>query len=113
MDMFKEQNVLCGCSAYEKKYYFNPVYNKVPESIKEELQIMCVLFTEDVGGVLTLEFDEEGNLFFRTEASEEDLLYDEIGSALTIKKLQTEKKEMLEALELYYKVLFLGAQIEE
>lgn len=113
MDMFNEENVLCASSAYERKYFLNPKFNKIPEGIKDELQIMCVLFTEDIGGVLALEFDEDGSLFFRTEADEGDLLYDEIGSALKIKQLQSEKKELLEALELYYRVVFMGESIEE
>ena len=91
--MYQENIVLCGASSYEQKYYFNPDFNSLPESIKQELQIMCVLYTEDIGGILTLEFDEDGNLQFKTEALDADAMYDEIGSVLKIKKLQTEKKE--------------------
>ena len=69
---------------------------------------MCVLFTEDVGGVLSLEFDENGNLELNTSADEGDLLYDEIGSVLKIKQMQQEKQELFESLETYYKVFFLG-----
>ena len=69
---------------------------------------MCVLYTEDIGGILTLEFDEEGNLQFKTEALDADAMYDEIGSVLKIKQLQSEKRELLESLEMYYKVFFLG-----
>ena len=29
--------VLCGANAYEKKYYFNNKFDKIPENIKEEL----------------------------------------------------------------------------
>ena len=111
--MYQENIVLCGASSYEQKYYFNPDFNSLPESIKQELQIMCVLYTEDIGGILTLEFDEDGNLQFKTEALDADAMYDEIGSVLKIKKLQTEKKELLESLEMYYKVFFLGDIPEE
>lgn len=111
--MYQENIVLCGASSYEQKYYFNPDFNSLPESIKQELQIMCVLYTEDIGGILTLEFDEDGNLQFKTEALDADAMYDEIGSVLKIKKLQTEKKELLESLELYYRVFFLGENLEE
>ena len=111
--MYQENIVLCGASSYEQKYYFNPDFNSLPESIKQELQIMCVLYTEDIGGILTLEFDEDGNLQFKTEALDADAMYDEIGSVLKIKKLQTEKKELLESLELYFRVLFLGENLEE
>ena len=108
-----EKVVLCGASAYEQKYYFNPQFKALPENIRQELQIMCVLFTEDVGGILTLEFDENGRLQFKTEALEADARYDEIGSGLKIKQLQQDKKELLESLEMYYKVFFLGDIPEE
>ena len=105
MEEREEKVVLCGANSYEQKYYFNQDFGKLPEQIRQELQIMCVLFTEDVGGTLTLFFDEEGALQFRTEADEGDLLYDDIGSVLKIKQLQRDKQDLLEALELYYKVL--------
>ena len=83
----------------------------LPESIKEDLKILCVLFTADVGGILTLEFDEDGNLLFLTEADEGDLLYDEIGSVLKIKQIQNDRVELLESLELYYKAFFLNEDV--
>ena len=108
-----EEMVLCAASSYEQKYYLNPEFESLPEAVKQELQIMCVLFTEDVGGILTLEFDENGRLQFKTEALEADARYDEIGSGLKIKQLQQDKKELLESLEMYYKVFFLGDIPEE
>ena len=36
-----------------------------------------------------------------------DVCFDEIGSALKIKELQRDKRELLESLEMYYKVFFL------
>lgn len=111
--MYSDRIVLCGASAYEQKYYFNSDFNALPEQIKQELQILCVMYTEEIGGILTLEFDEEGSLQFKTEALEADAMYDEIGSVLRIKELQKDKHELLESLELYYKVFFLGEELEE
>ena len=111
--MYQENVVLCGASAYEQKYYFNQDFESLPESVKQELHIMCVLYTEEIGGILTLEFDENGSLQFKTEALDADARYDEIGSVLRIKKLQTEKRELLESLEMYYRVFFLGETIED
>ena len=105
--------VLCVSNAYQKKFYLNENFNGLPQGIKDELKIMCVLYTEDVGGILTLEFDENGRLQFKTEALEADARYDEIGSGLKIKQLQQDKKELLESLEMYYKVFFLGDIPEE
>ena len=93
--MYQENVVLCGASAYEQKYYFNQDFDSLPESVKQELHIMCVLYTEEIGGILTLEFD------------------DKIASILQINKLQTDKKELLESLEMYYRVFFLGETIED
>lgn len=106
--MFNDNVVLCGASAYEKKFYLNEDFSKLPEDIKNELKIMCVLFTEEAGGILTLEFDEEGTLLFKTEADEGDILYDDIASGMLIKKLQYEKRDLLESLEMFYKVFFIG-----
>ena len=80
--MYQEKVVLCGASAYEQKFYFNPDFQALPDQIKQELQIMCVLFTEDVGGILALVFTESGELEFRTEALESGAFFDDIGSAL-------------------------------
>ena len=93
--MYQDKVTLCGSNAYEKKYYLNPDFS-------------CVLFTAEVGGVLTLEFDEEGKLNFVTHVEDNDFFYDEIGSELMIKKLRQEKQDFWESLELYYKIFLLG-----
>ncbi len=104
--------VLCGANSYEQKYYFNQQFLNLPESVRQELQVMCVLYTEDVGGILTLEYDEDGTLEFKVTAAEGDYLFDEIGSVLKIKKYRKEKRELLESLEMYYKVFCLGEELE-
>ncbi len=106
--MPEDETVLCAASAYAKKFYLNPLFNDLPEDVLEELNILCVLFTEDVGGILILKFDEDGELFLETSSDEEDLLYDEIGSGLKIREFQQKNEELLKSLELYYRVFFLG-----
>ena len=110
--MYQDQVVLCGASAYEQKYYLNEDFKSLPSQVQDELKIMCVLFTEDVGGILTLVFDEDGKLLLETAADEGDLLYDEIGSELKIRQIRKEKAEFLQSLELFYKVFFLGEDVE-
>lgn len=109
--MFNDKMVLCGANAYDKKYYLNEQFSNLPEHIKQELQIMCVLFTEEIGGILLLEFEEDGTLQLITEADEGDLLYDDIGSGLKIRQIQLEKRELLESLEMYYRVFVLGEEM--
>lgn len=109
--MYEEKIVLCGANSYEQKFYLNPDFEMLPESVKDELKIMCVLYTEDVGGILTLVFEENGELCFEVASEENDFFFDEIGSHLKIKELQRTKEELLESLQLYYKVFFLGEEV--
>lgn len=105
--------VLCGSSAYTQKYYLDKKFEALPTPVQEELKVLCVLFTEEVGGVLTMEFDEDGELVIETSYDEGDLLYDEVGSALLVKKMRNERREFFEALELYYRVFILHEDFEE
>ena len=111
--MYQENVVLCASSAYDKKFWFNEDFAILPEQVRQELQIMCVLYTEDVGGILSLEYDEEGNLLFKVDVRDDDYYFDEIGSALKIKEIRRTKKELLEAIEMYYKVFFLEQDMND
>ena len=111
--VMNEEIVLCAASAYEQKFYLNPEFDSLPENIKQELQIMCVLYTEDVGGILMLVFDEDGNMELKVDHEENDFFFDEIGSVLKIKELQQTKRELFESLELFFKVFYLGEEIED
>ena len=98
----EEKIVLCAANSYEQKYYFNPDFQALPEAVQQELQIMCVLFTADVGGILAVVYDEKGELRLEVTSAEDDFLFDEIGSELKIKQLRREKEELFEALQLFY-----------
>lgn len=65
----------------------------------------------DVGGILTLVFEENGELCFEVTSDDFDPMFDDIGSQLKIKQLQRDKQDLLQALQLYYKVFFLGEEI--
>ena len=99
--------VLCGANAYEMKYYFNEQFQNLPESIKEELHILCVLFTEEVGGIFTIAFEKDGNVVLETDAEEDDIYYDEISSGLMVAEVRRRRQELFEALNLHYKVFVL------
>jgi len=102
-----ERIVLCGANAYEQKYFFNEQFDKIPESIKEELHVICVLFTEEVGGIFTIVFEPDGSVSLETTTEEDDIYYDEIGSGLLIGKIRRTREELLESLSLYYRMVIL------
>jgi hypothetical protein len=99
--------VLCGANAYEQKYYFNPVFKQIPESIKKELNIISVLFTQEAGGIFTIVFEEDGTISIETNADEEDITYDEITAGLLVGEVRRKRQDLFEALGLYYRIYVL------
>ena len=102
--MATERIVLCGANAYEQKYYFNKDFDKIPQSIKDELHIISVLFTQEVGGIFTIVFEEDCSISLETNAEEDDITYDEISSGLLINEIRRKRQELFESLQLYYRV---------
>lgn len=101
----KTNVVLCGANSYEQKYYLNDRFSGLPQDVRDELKVICVTYVEDVGGILTMEFEPDGTLILRVHNDDRDYLFDEIGSVLKIRQIQREKQELLEALETYYRAL--------
>lgn len=100
--MTEEKRILCAANYYNQKFYLNPAYSSLPEAIKEELKVMCVMFVDEVSGIIALEFDDYGNLKINVTAAEGDFYFDEIGAGLKVRQLQNEKRQLFEQLEEYY-----------
>ena len=105
--------VLCGANAYEEKYWLNPQFEKIPDSIKEELRTICVLFTQEAGGIFTLVFDEDGKLEGEAFADEEDITYDRVSAGLLTGEVRRRRADMFRMLELYYRVCVLHEKAED
>lgn len=103
--MDKEENVLCAANSYVEKFYLNEEFKKLPEEVQQTLQIICVEYTEEVGGIFLMKFDEEGKLQLETITEDGDYLYDEIGAELKIRQIEKKYRELFEKLELYYEGL--------
>lgn len=112
MSIYQDTMVLCAANAYTRKFYLNDYFDGLPDSVKDDLKILCSLFVEEISGILTLVFDEDGTLLFEVTSNEDDFFFDEIGSALKVKELQREKADFFESLETYYKVFVLGEEYD-
>lgn len=106
-----KKTVLCGANAYEMKYYFNEQFDLIPESVKDELHIICVLFTEEVGGIFTIGFEEDGDVVMETDADADDIYYDEVSSGLLVSEIRKNRQELFESLSLYYRMFILKEDI--
>ncbi len=104
--------VLCGANAYEQKYYFNPLFRQIPDSIKKELNIISVLFTQEAGGIFTIVFEEDGSISIETDADEEDITYDEITAGLLVGEVRRKRQDLFEALEIFYRIYVLKEDID-
>lgn len=92
-----QDQVLCAANSYIEKFYLNEDYKNLPEDVKQQLQIICVAYTEDVGGVLVMKFSEEGKLLLESISDETDYLYDEIGSELKIREMTKKYAALLKS----------------
>lgn len=99
---------LAAASTYDKKYYLNPEFSGLPSAIQDEVKVLCVTHVAEVGGIIMMAFDEEGRLYIEVTADEEDILYDEIGSHLRVKRTQIQEAELFHSLEEYFKMVYLG-----
>jgi hypothetical protein len=104
------KRVLCGANAYVEKYFLNPRFHNLPKDVQESLQKISVVFTEDIGGVFLMQFDEEGKLQIISIPEEGDYQYDTIGAELKKKKIVSDYKDLFSKLEEYYRGLL---QIEK
>ena len=95
---------LCGASRVNRKYYFNPEFDRIPDDVKEHLREICVLFTEDAGGIFTIEFGDDGQPRFVVRPGENDADLDEIAAEIRIRRLQAEEQELMKKLALFYQV---------
>lgn len=109
--MNDDRIVLAVSSSYDRKYYYNQEFDSLPDSVKEEIQVLLVSFTMEIGGILTLSYDEDGTLLIESEADKEDILYDEIGAHLKIKQMTIDRQELFESLEMFFKVFYLGEEV--
>lgn len=91
--------VLCGANAANMKYYFNEEeFSVLPQAVKDELKVMLVRFLSDVGGIVTLQYDDNGKLQITTIDP-----IDEIGAELKVKEMQNSQKDFFLQLEEFYK----------
>ena len=66
--------------------------------------MICVSFTQEIGGIISFEFDKEGSINIKVIIADEDIYFDEIESGMRISRIQRQKEELFKSLELYYKL---------
>lgn len=92
-------SVLCAANASSMQFYFNNEdYGILPDEVKKELKVICVLFCADVGGIIVLRFTDKHKLEITVAKP-----IDEIGAELKIRKMQEEHQAFFAQLEAFSK----------
>ena len=100
-----EKIVLCAVSFYEKKCFFNNEIGNLPKAIEDEVKAVSSVAAEKIRGIVIIGFYKDFSVFIETSKIENDFDYDEIGARLVVESLKREKKELLNNLSLWFKLI--------
>ena len=110
------ENKLLAAASYEnQKFYIAPEFSSMPDQIKNEVKIICVLSAEKLLCDFLMEFTPAGDIVFKIIKPENSIDFDDIGADLEIRRIQREKKEFLKSLKLWYLIYFTpeGEEIKD
>ena len=74
-----ERKILAAANAEKQKYFLEPEFRELPESIQEEVRVICVLLAQKLNCTFLMGFDEAGELYFETVRREDDFDFDAQG----------------------------------
>lgn len=94
--------VLCAANAKIKKYYFNPLFDKIPDEYQKKLQVLAVETAEKLDGIFIIRFNETDRPEFVTESVADEKKADEV-----IRELREKEETFMEQLTMFYKVFVL------
>ena len=95
------KKILAVSNSYIKKYYLDSELLMLPKEVKDELKIILVTLTEEIGGIVEMIYDE--GIILIPYANEDDFNYDEIDAKLKTRRLESEYKELFDNIRTYYK----------
>ena len=99
-----KKTVMAAASFEKQKYFLDPEFSALPDSIKAEVQTVCVVLAEKLMSTFVMGFYEDGNVYFDIIKSEDAIDFDDIGAELEIKEIRREKAELLKALKIWYMI---------
>ena len=96
------EKIIAAASWDKQKYFFEPEFSSLPESIKEEINIICVVMAQRLACTFLMGFKEDGDVYFEIVKPENAFDFDDIGADLEIKSLSKEKEELIKSLKVWY-----------
>lgn len=97
-----KKTVLAAASFDNEKYYMESAFDSLPEGIKNEIREICVCMAEKLMCTFIMGFRGSGDIYFETVKSHSLPDFDDIGAELEIKRISSQRRELLKALKLWY-----------
>jgi|GEM_PF-920775 len=94
--------VLCAANAYNQKFFLNPDYNNLPDDVKNQLKIISVEYTEEIGGIFLMEFNRENKLVLKSMHEDGDVMFDDDNSRKKIDQIAEKYEALFSKLETYF-----------
>jgi len=102
-----KREVISGASVYNKKFYLNPMLEKMPEEYKQKIKNWIVPMAEKVHGIIIIGFENNGEVYIEYASNEFDYQFDEIGAGLECKKFKLENQFWIDDLRVWYCTCFM------
>lgn len=84
-------------NSYLKKYYLDNRLDSLPKEVKDTLKIIFVKYTEEVGGIVEVNFDKElYEISLKNYKNDDDFNYDEIEAIYKLNKIEKMYKEIFD-----------------
>lgn len=96
-------------NSYIKKYYLDNRLETLPKEIKDTLKRIFVTFTENVGGMAVVTFDNKDyKLVFEIKKNDDDIGFDEINANYKLTRLEQENIELFDQIAKFCKFKLNG-----
>ena len=108
-DTHNELTPIIISNSYIKKYYLDNRLEVLPKEIKNEVKKELMKFTEEVGGIILVMYDNiDSKIFFRVAKVDDDIGFDEINANYKLSKLERENAETFDQIAEFCKFKFNG-----
>lgn len=94
--------MIAAASWEQQKYFLSPDCAGLPEAVKDEIRILCVLMAQKLACTFMIGFDDTGDVFFQTLPQRDAFAFDEIGADLELRRLSKTKRQLLLGLKAWF-----------
>ncbi|WP_010167443.1 DUF6145 family protein [Candidatus Epulonipiscium viviparus] len=93
-----EKKIAMALNAADKKLFFEPYFDDMPQGLKQELKEEVAKLTDKVKGIMLVSFTENGNVLLEHQ----DAFPDEINVDYAINEFLNRQKQLLKSLKIWY-----------